>query len=129
MDLTVWASMLERFGLPLAMLLALGLLLLRRRSGELPVSEHERSPYLVPGSQVDDLTEELAKVRKARDAREFDLKQEATRQIAYVEMLRIEQQTRANAAEERLAKALERLDRVAEVGQRQLEELIRGKSR
>lgn len=129
MDLTVWAQVLERFGLPLAMLLLLGLLLLRRRSGELPVSEHEKSPYLVAGSQVDDLTEELAKVRKARDAREFDLKQEATRQIAYVEMLRVEQQARANAAEERLAKALERLDRVAEVGQRQLEELIRGKSR
>lgn len=129
MDLTVWAPVVERFGLPLAMLIAFGILSLRRRSGELPASGHERSPYLVPGSQVDDLTEELAKVRKARDAREFDLKQEATLRIAYVEMLRIEQQTRANSAEERLAKALERLDRVAEVGQRQLEELIRGKSR
>ena len=128
MSLEQVGQLLREYGLPLAMLLGLFTALVVRRGNRTGPDDkqHAGSPYLVPGAQVDDLKDELLSVRMARDKREFQIREDAAKQVGYVEMLRIEEKRQREAAEARLDTALARLDKVAELGQRQLEETIRG---
>ena len=128
MSLEQVGQLLREYGLPLAMLLGLFTALVVRRGNRTGPDDkqHAGAPFLVPGVQVDDLKDELLSVRISRDKREFQIREDAAKQVAYVEMLRIEEKRQREAAEARLDTALERLDKVAELGQRQLEEIIRG---
>lgn len=128
MTLEQLGQLLREYGIPLAMLVGLFVSMVVRRGTRTGPDGKQipGSPYLVSGAQVDDLKDELASVRAARDKIEFDLRADAARQVGYVETLRVEEKQRAERAESRLAQALERLDRVAELAQRQLEETIRG---
>jgi hypothetical protein len=121
-------AVLKDYGLPIAMLVALFVAMVVRRGNRVGPEGKQMpgSPYLVPGAQVDDLKDELAFVRVARDKREFDIRTESQTQLAYVETLRVEEKHRAELAESRLDAALERLDKIADLAQRQLEETIRG---
>ena len=66
-----WALLVERFGLPLGMLLAFGYLII---SGKLRTER-----------EVKDRDTELAAVRMARDKREADMRDEHAKEMAAVE--------------------------------------------
>lgn len=127
MTLEQIGALLRDYGIPLAMLVGLFTAMVVRRGNRVGPEGKQMpgSPYLVSGAQVDDLKDELAFVRVARDKREFDIRTESQAQVAYVETLRVEEKHRAEVAESRLDAALERLDKIADLAQRQLEETIR----
>lgn len=113
MDWPAVASVAREWGLPLAFLIGLGLLMLKKRGkrkrwdGE----QVDTAAYLVTGSQLDEARDLLERQDHEHLADLQELKDRHIREITYVDARRTEEREGRIAAERRVSELTERWDR------------------
>lgn len=114
MDWAAIASEVAReWGLPLAFLIGLGLLMLKKRGKRKRWDGEwvDTAAFLVPGTQLDEARDQLERQERDHLDDTKELKARQTLQLEYVEARRAEEREGRIAAERRVSDLTERWDR------------------